>query len=168
MTQLEFMGSVLSQNGIGPTEEKVEAVANAREAENISEVKSFRDLLIKMCDSSRTLLLSQNHCVDSRKVTHHLSGCGSIRFNQHINITYTISSFATSIFFKCKSCRFHLKMLLKSFSDSTILREDTFEIISRFYGSSASTTLISSVRSGVTLLAGALIEFYCSLLRCVR
>lgn len=38
-TQLEFMGSVLSQNDIGSTEEKVEAVANAREAENVSEVK---------------------------------------------------------------------------------------------------------------------------------
>ena len=45
MTQLEFMGFVLSKNGIGPTEEKVKAVANAREPKNASEVKSFLGLV---------------------------------------------------------------------------------------------------------------------------
>ena len=39
------MRFVLSKNGIGPTEEKVKAVANAREPENASEVKNFLGLV---------------------------------------------------------------------------------------------------------------------------
>ena len=45
MSQLEFMGFVLSERGIGPTEEKVKAVVNAREPENASEVRSFLGLV---------------------------------------------------------------------------------------------------------------------------
>lgn len=45
MSQLEFMGFVLSKRGIGPTEEKVKAVVNAREPENVSEVRSFLGLV---------------------------------------------------------------------------------------------------------------------------
>ena len=45
MSQLEFMGFVLSKRGIGPTEEKVKAVVNAREPQNASEVRSFLGLV---------------------------------------------------------------------------------------------------------------------------
>ena len=45
MSQLEFMGFVLSKRGIGPTEEKVKAVVNAREPQNVSEVRSFLGLV---------------------------------------------------------------------------------------------------------------------------
>ena len=41
MSQLTFMGLVLTPKGIGPTEERVKAVLEAREPENASEVKSF-------------------------------------------------------------------------------------------------------------------------------
>ena len=41
MPQVIFMGLVLSEKGIGPTQEKVKAVVDAREPENVSEVKSF-------------------------------------------------------------------------------------------------------------------------------
>ena len=44
MSQITFMGLVLSQRGIGPTEEKVKAVRNAREPESSSEVRSFLGL----------------------------------------------------------------------------------------------------------------------------
>ncbi len=44
MPQLEFMGLLLSDKGIGPTEAKVEAVVNAREPANSSEVRSFLGL----------------------------------------------------------------------------------------------------------------------------
>ena len=45
MPKLTFMGLVLSQQGIGPTEEKVKAVNEAREPQNVSEVKSFLGLV---------------------------------------------------------------------------------------------------------------------------
>ena len=45
MSKLTFMGLVLSQQGIGPTEEKVKAVKEAREPQNVSEVKSFLGLV---------------------------------------------------------------------------------------------------------------------------
>ena len=45
MTQLEFMGFVLSKNGIGPADEKVKAVGNAREPSDVSEVRSFPGLV---------------------------------------------------------------------------------------------------------------------------
>ena len=45
MPKLTFMGLVLSQRGIGPTEEKVNAVTEAREPQNVSEVKSFLGLV---------------------------------------------------------------------------------------------------------------------------
>ena len=45
MPKLTFMGLVLSQRGIGPTEEKVKAVTEAREPQNASEVKSFLALV---------------------------------------------------------------------------------------------------------------------------
>ena len=44
MPQLEFMGLLLSDKGIGPTEAKVEAVVNSREPANSSEVRSFLGL----------------------------------------------------------------------------------------------------------------------------
>ena len=44
MPQLEFMCLLLSDKGIGPTEAKVEAVVNAREPANSSEVRSFLGL----------------------------------------------------------------------------------------------------------------------------
>ena len=41
MPKLTFMGLFLSNHGIGPTEEKVRAVVEAREPQNVTEVKSF-------------------------------------------------------------------------------------------------------------------------------
>ena len=44
MTQMVFMGLVLSDNGIGSTEDKVKAIVDAREPQSASEVKSFLGL----------------------------------------------------------------------------------------------------------------------------
>ncbi len=44
MDKLIFIGMLLSQKGIGPTAERVRTVAEAREPENASEVRSFLDL----------------------------------------------------------------------------------------------------------------------------
>ena len=44
MNRLTFMGIVLSEKGIGPTEERVKAVVQAREPETQSEVRSFLGL----------------------------------------------------------------------------------------------------------------------------
>ena len=45
MPQLMFMGKVLSKRGVGPTETKIEAIREAREPENASEVRSFLGLV---------------------------------------------------------------------------------------------------------------------------
>ena len=45
MPKLTFMGLVLSQQGMGPTEEKVKAVNEAHEPQTVSEVKSFLGLV---------------------------------------------------------------------------------------------------------------------------
>ena len=45
MPKLTFMGLFLSNRGIGPTEEKVRAVVEAREPQNVTEVKSFLGLV---------------------------------------------------------------------------------------------------------------------------
>ena len=45
MTELTFMGYLLSERGIGPTNSKVEAVKNARRPETPSEVRSFLGLV---------------------------------------------------------------------------------------------------------------------------
>ena len=45
MSELEFMGHLLSARGIGPTKAKVEAVTNARRPETVSEVRSFLGLV---------------------------------------------------------------------------------------------------------------------------
>jgi len=45
MPKLEFMGMLLSEKGIGPTEARVEAVVNAREPSSASEVRSFLGLV---------------------------------------------------------------------------------------------------------------------------
>ena len=55
MTQLEFMGFVLSQNGIGAAEEKVKAVANAREPENVLEVK-FMNVFLGFVNNNARLI----------------------------------------------------------------------------------------------------------------
>ena len=44
MTQMVFMGLVLSDNGIGPAEDKVKAIVEAREPQSASEVRSFLGL----------------------------------------------------------------------------------------------------------------------------
>ena len=41
MTKLVFMGLMLTNKGIGPTEEKGKAVVTAREPQNALEVRSF-------------------------------------------------------------------------------------------------------------------------------
>jgi len=45
MDRLVFMGILLSQKGIGPTEERVKAVTEAREPETMAEVRSFLGLV---------------------------------------------------------------------------------------------------------------------------
>ena len=45
MDRLVFMGLVVSQNGVGPTEERVKAVMEAREPATVSEVRSFLGLV---------------------------------------------------------------------------------------------------------------------------
>ncbi|XP_050958284.1 uncharacterized protein K02A2.6 [Labeo rohita] len=45
MNKLVFMGMLLSEKGIGPTAERVQAVVNAREPETASEVRSFLGLV---------------------------------------------------------------------------------------------------------------------------
>lgn len=45
MTEITFMGYLLSDQGIGPTSSKVEAVKNARRPESASEVRSFLGLI---------------------------------------------------------------------------------------------------------------------------
>ena len=44
MTQLVFVGLVLTDKGIRPTKDKVRAIVNARELQNASEVRSFLGL----------------------------------------------------------------------------------------------------------------------------
>ena len=44
MTQMVFMRLVLSDNGIGPAEDKVKAIVDARELQSASEVRSFLGL----------------------------------------------------------------------------------------------------------------------------
>ena len=39
-----FMGLVLTKNGIGPAEDKVKAIVDAREPQSASEVRSFLGL----------------------------------------------------------------------------------------------------------------------------
>lgn len=45
MTELEFMGHLLSARGIGPTQGKVEAVTEARQQESAAEIRSFLGLV---------------------------------------------------------------------------------------------------------------------------
>ena len=45
MSELTFMGYLLSSKGIGPTESRVEAVVNAKEPQNAGEVRSFLGLV---------------------------------------------------------------------------------------------------------------------------
>ncbi|XP_014672251.1 PREDICTED: uncharacterized protein K02A2.6-like [Priapulus caudatus] len=45
LTQIEFMGLLLSTRGVGPTEEKVRAIVDAREPETAAEVRSFLGLV---------------------------------------------------------------------------------------------------------------------------
>ena len=44
MTKLVFMGLMLTNKGIGPTEEKGKAVVKAREPQNAPQVRSFLGL----------------------------------------------------------------------------------------------------------------------------
>ncbi len=46
MDRLNFMGILLTQKGIGPTEERVRAVVEAREPQNASKVRSFLGLVL--------------------------------------------------------------------------------------------------------------------------
>jgi hypothetical protein len=45
MDRIVFMGMLLSEKGIGPTEERVKAVTDAREPGNVAEVRSFFGLV---------------------------------------------------------------------------------------------------------------------------
>lgn len=45
MSELEFMGHLLSSRGVGPSEAKVEAVTEARQPESAAEVRSFLGLV---------------------------------------------------------------------------------------------------------------------------
>ena len=41
--KLEFLGHVLSKDGVAPEESKIQTVASAREPKNVSEIRSFWD-----------------------------------------------------------------------------------------------------------------------------
>ena len=45
MAKVTFVGLVVSQQGVGPTEEKVKALNEACEPQTVSEVKSFLGLV---------------------------------------------------------------------------------------------------------------------------
>ena len=45
MSEIEFIGHLLSARGIRPTQAKVEAVTEARKPESVAEVRSFLGLL---------------------------------------------------------------------------------------------------------------------------
>jgi len=45
MTQLEFMGHLISYRGVGPTKSRVEAIRQAREPQSAAEVRSFLGLV---------------------------------------------------------------------------------------------------------------------------
>ena len=45
MCELEFIGHLLSAQGIGPTQSKVEAVTDATQPESATEVRSFLGLV---------------------------------------------------------------------------------------------------------------------------
>jgi len=45
MSQLEFMGHVLSKNAIGAPQSKIEAVENTRQPTNAAEVRSFLGMM---------------------------------------------------------------------------------------------------------------------------
>ena len=45
MSELTFMGYLLSEKGIGPTESRIEAIVNAREPQDAEEVRSFLGLV---------------------------------------------------------------------------------------------------------------------------
>ena len=49
MNKLVFMGILLTDKGIGPTEERVRALMQAREPENVAEVRSFLGLANFSC-----------------------------------------------------------------------------------------------------------------------
>ena len=49
INKLVFMGNLLTDKGIGPTEERVRALMQAREPENVAEVRSFLDLANYSC-----------------------------------------------------------------------------------------------------------------------
>ena len=44
MNRLVFMGMLLTEKGIGPTEDRVKAILEAREPQNVSELRSFLGL----------------------------------------------------------------------------------------------------------------------------
>ena len=54
MSQLTFMGHVLSSRGVGVAADKVKAVVEAKEPESVSEVRSF--LGVVNCSGSTCLL----------------------------------------------------------------------------------------------------------------
>ena len=64
MMKLEFMGHLLSKDGVAPEESKIKAVTSARESKNASEVRSFLGL-VNYCGRfipDLATSLSQNHC----------------------------------------------------------------------------------------------------------
>ncbi|CAB4015033.1 Hypothetical predicted protein, partial [Paramuricea clavata] len=59
LEKLTFMGLLLSNRGIGPTEEKVRAVVEARESQNVTEVKSFLGLQESFRELKRRLVQAE-------------------------------------------------------------------------------------------------------------
>ena len=62
VSALVFMGHKLTREGIDPTEDKVDAVAEAQGLWNVSEVRSFLGVVNYCVGSFQTLLPQQIHC----------------------------------------------------------------------------------------------------------
>ena len=58
------MGMLLSEKGIGPTEDRVKAVLEAKEPENATDVRSFLGWPTTGAGSYLTLPRCLNHCED--------------------------------------------------------------------------------------------------------
>ena len=75
MSEIEFMGYLLSARGIGPTQAKVEAVTEAHKPDSVAEVHIFLGLVNSVPGSSPIWLQCLN--LDSQEKMYHISGASN-------------------------------------------------------------------------------------------